>query len=247
MSDPLSALPLHQLEVFVEDAIWLVVYPVRFLGMDLSARTTLIRLADGSLLAHSPGSLTPELVERIRALGPLRHVVALGTFHWLHVDDYRAEWPEAKVSVFPGIEERAPDLAFDQVLGDEAPDGWVGELEQVVVRGTRSIREVAFFHPEIATLVLTDLIENVGDETEGVDWKLKMWWKVVFRMWNHPKPAPEYQLGWKDKEAARRSLERILEWDFERIVLAHGDNVEEHAKELARRAWAKPLSFSSRG
>lgn len=33
--------------------------------------------------------------------------------------------------------------------------------------------------------------------------------------------APEYQLGWKDKKAAKRSLEQMLEWDFERVLLAH--------------------------
>jgi glyoxylase-like metal-dependent hydrolase (beta-lactamase superfamily II) len=61
-------------------------------------------------------------------------------------------------------------------------------------------------------------------------------------MWNHPKPAPEYQLGWKDKAAARQSLKRILEWDFDRIVLSHGDLIEDDAKATARQAWEVPLS-----
>jgi len=58
----------------------------------------------------------------------------------------------------------------------------------------------------------------------------------LLRMWNHPKPAPEYQLGWSDQRAARMSLQRILQWDIERIILAHGDLVESNAHRVAERA-----------
>ena len=30
----------------------------------------------------------------------------------------------------------------------------------------------------------------------------------------------------RDKEAARESLEAIMRWDFDRVILAHGDVVE---------------------
>jgi hypothetical protein len=61
-------------------------------------------------------------------------------------------------------------------------------------------------------------------------------------MWNKPKPAPEYQLGWKDKKAAGKSLQKMLEWDFERIIIAHGENIESDAKTKAHEAWKIPLS-----
>ena len=116
------------------------------------------------------------------------------------------------------------------------------DIEQVLVRGTRFIWEVAFFHKPSSTLVLTDLVENVGGHTEGVGWGLKLWFKFVFRMWNKAKPAPEYQMGWKDQPAAARSLERILRWGFERVVLAHGDLIETNARAIVRDAWRYPLS-----
>ncbi|MGH9647172.1 MAG: hypothetical protein ACRD4E_10180, partial [Bryobacteraceae bacterium] len=46
---------------------------------------------------------------------------------------------------------------------------------------------------------------------------------------------------WKDKIAARTSMETILGWDFDKIILSHGDNIMENAKETARRAWTPPL------
>jgi len=50
-------------------------------------------------------------------------------------------------------------------------------------------------------------------------------------------------MGWKDRRAAKQSLERILEWDFDRIILSHGENIESDAKAVLRKAWARPLSF----
>lgn len=50
-----------------------------------------------------------------------------------------------------------------------------------------------------------------------------------------------YQLGWKNKAAARASLNKILAWDFDKIVLSHGDNITDNAKEKARQAWTPPL------
>lgn len=103
--------------------------------------------------------------------------------------------------------------------------------------------EVAFLDKASKTLIVTDLLENIGEKSGPVGWQLKLWWKVVFRMWDNPKPAPEYQMGWKNKRAAKRSLERILEWDFDRIVLSHGENIEADAKAVLQKAWARPLSF----
>jgi hypothetical protein len=106
------------------------------------------------------------------------------------------------------------------------------------------IWEVAFYHKATKTLILVDLIENFTNETEDVNWVLKLWWKVVFRMWDKPKPAPEYQLGWKDKKAACKALKRILSWDFERIIISHGDLIVKNAKEVALQAWRQPLESS---
>ena len=132
---------------------------------------------------------------------------------------------------------------LDWFLADRPPELWAETLDQVLVRGNKYIGEVAFFHRPSRTLLLVDLIENITDQTPNVNWQLKLWWKAVFHMWNHPKPAPEYQLGWKDKTAARKSLERILQWDFERIVIAHGDLIETDAKATALDAWRVPLGY----
>ena len=204
------------------------------------ARMTIVRLLNGNLFIHSPCEIDQSTKEVIEKLGTVEFIVAPGSYHHFYVGSAQKAFPDAETLICPGIERKRPELGFDWILGDRSDARWEADFEQVLVRGNRYIWEVAFFHKSTKTLILVDLIENFTDETEHTNWVLEFWWKVVFHMWNNPKPAPEYQLGWKDKAAARRSLERILEWDFTNIILAHGDLIESGAKAIARNAWAIP-------
>ena len=65
-------------------------------------------------------------------------------------------------------------------------------------------------------------------------------------MWNRAKAAPEYQFGWGRKDLVGSALSRILAWDFDRVVISHGDLIESNAKEILRLAWAKPLASSAK-
>lgn len=237
----------------IPEQIWLYPYPVRYAGLTFDARMTVMRLADGRLLLHSPAPINAELQQAIAALGPVAYLVAPGTYHYLHLPAAQQAFPNAETYICPGIERKCPELAFDWILGDRPPAAWSQELDQVLVRGNRLIWEVAFFHRASRTLLLVDLVENIGDRTVGVSWGLKVWWQVAFRMWNRPKPAPEYQLGWQrgeqHRQATRRSLECILDWDFERVILAHGDLIETNAQAALRQAWQDllaPPTFSNR-
>ena len=231
-----------RLSEYVSGQVWLQEYPIRYAGCDFNARMTVLRLTDSRLMLHSPCEIDHQTKGAIDSLGEVAFIVAPGSYHYFYVPSAQAAFPEAETYICPGIERKRPDIDFDWILGDRTPKAWEASLDQVLVRGTKFIWEVAFFHKSSRTLLLTDLIENIGDKTPNVNWLLKFWWKAVFRMWNRPKPAPEYQMGWKDKAAAKESLQRILEWDFERIVLAHGDTIEDDARAAALVAWEIPLA-----
>ena len=49
----------------------------------------------------------------------------------------------------------------------------------------------------------------------------------------------------RDRAAARRSVDRILEWDFRRVVVSHGEVIEEDGRVLFAEAFAfLPLARS---
>jgi len=223
---------------FIEDRIWLCAYPVRLAGAKFEARMTVIRLSSGDLILHSPCDMTPAMTEAVSTLGPVAHIVVPGNFHQAYVATAQAAFPAAKTWICPGAERRRPGLKFNHFLGDAPPLEWADEIDQVLVQGARIMREVAMFHRASRTLILVDLIENFTDATPRIGGPLKFWFKYLFRMWNNPRPAPEYQMGWSDRQAAATSLRRILAWDFRRIVLSHGDLIESGAREVATKAWS---------
>jgi hypothetical protein len=212
------------------------------MGTAFDARMTVIRLRHGALLLHSPCAIDDALKTALTALGPIAYLVAPGTYHYQHMASAQAAFPAAETFICPGVERKCPDLKFDGLLGDSAPDGWRGQLDQVLVRGSRWISEVAFLHRDTGTLILVDLVENFTNRTPHANWALKLWWKSVLHMWSNPKPAPEYQWGWRDKAAARASLRDILQWSFERVILAHGDLIETDARQILEKAWKVPLA-----
>ena len=136
------------------------------------------------------------------------------------------------------MEVKQPKLKYDAILQESKPeDAYAADFDQVLLQGNKVINEVAFLHKPTKTLILVDSIELIGDETQCTNWVLRFWWKYLLRMWNVPKPAPEYQMGWKDKLQAKQCMERILQWDFESVIISHGDNFTKDAKSVVHGAW----------
>lgn len=233
------------LDEYIAEQLWLKEYPVHYASCDFNSRMTVIKLRDGSIMLHSPCDIDQQLKDEIEALGRVAFIVAPGSYHYQHITSAQEAFPDAETFICPGIEHKCPEIDFDWILADRPDPRWENDFAQVLVRGTKYMWEVAFFHKASKTLVLVDLLENFTDQTSGTNWQLKFWWKAVFHMWNHPKPAPEYQLGWKDKTAAKKSLQRILEWDFVRIIMAHGDLIDSQSKETITNAWSTPLESDS--
>ena len=105
---------------YVAGQIWLRAYPMRLACTRFEARMTVIRLASGELMLHSPCNITPRMIEEISALGPVAHIVAPGNFHHMYAATAQAAFPSAKTWVCPGIERRRPDLKYDGLLSDMA-------------------------------------------------------------------------------------------------------------------------------
>lgn len=42
----------------------------------------------------------------------------------------------------------------------------------------------------------------------------------------------------KDRRALLKSIDRTLEWDFDRVIMSHGDVLESGGKEAMREAFA---------
>ena len=214
--------------------IWVADRPQRFYGLEVGTRMTVIRLADGSLLLHSPVSLDAELRRELDAIGRVRFVVAPNRVHHLYAGKVAEVYPESRLWIGPGLERKRPDLVFVAVLGDEAPAEWRDQVAQVHFRGRPYENEVVFFHRASRTLILCDLAFNFGPRAAA---PTRLLMKLI-RSYGRFGPSKLDPLLIRDRAAARQSMERILDWDFDRIVVAHGDVLESGGHELLRQGYS---------
>ena len=214
--------------------IWVADRPQRFYGLEVGTRMTVIRLADGSLLLHSPVALDAELRRELDAIGSVRFVVAPNRVHHLYAGKVAEAYPQSRLWVGPGLDRKRPDLVFVAVLGDQAPVEWRDQVDQVFFRGRPYENEVVFFHRASRTLVLCDLAFNFGPRAAAPT-RLLMW---VLRSYGHFGPSKLDPLLIRDRRAARQSLERILTWDFDRVVVAHGDVLERGGRAALREGYS---------
>jgi hypothetical protein len=214
--------------------IWVTERPQRFYGLEVGTRMTVIRLADGSLLLHSPVEIDAELRRELDAVGCVRFAVAPNRVHHLYAGDVAKVYPGARLWLGPGLERKRPDLVFAGVLGDEAPAEWKDEVEQTFFRGRPYENEVVFFHRASRTLIMCDLAFNFGPRTAAPT-RLLM---TLLRSFGRFGPSTLDPLLIRDRRAARLSLERILGWDFDRVVIAHGDVLESGGREALRRGYS---------
>lgn len=200
--------------------LWVATHKLRFWGTPVVTRMTIVRLADGSLFVVGPVKRTPELDREVAALGPVHWVVAPNRYHHLFAGPW-ADYPDARLYGAPGLAKKRKDLRLHGVLGSVAPPGWAGQIDQEHL-ALPLLQEVVFFHRASRTLIATDLFFNypstksplvrVVRMVEDCDGKF-----TVPRM---------VRLLVRDRHAFGRSVERILSWDFDRIIVAHGDVVE---------------------
>ncbi|MBC8071710.1 MAG: DUF4336 domain-containing protein [Deltaproteobacteria bacterium] len=215
------------------DELWCARSPLRFLGAQMGTRMTVVRLPGDKLWLHSPLAIDDGLRSEIDGLGEVAHVVAPSLYHHLFAGQWKQAYPAAMLWGAPALPAKRKDLTFDALLGDHAEPAWAESIDQTPLRGCM-FGEVVFFHRGSRTLVTSDLLENF---TSSPHWYTRTYLKLAGI---HGRPGVSRLLRpiYRDHAAVRASLERMLAWDFERIVLAHGEPIERDARDVLVAAYA---------
>ena len=202
-------------------------------GMRLPSRATLVRLSGGGLLVHSPLAFDAATAQAIDALGEVEAIVAPSCIHWLFVEAASQRWPKARILGAPGLEKKMA-VTFEPLPRDGAIAGLGDDLVVRRIDGAPYMTEHAFFHRPSRSLVVTDLMFNVHRCSFGMQLFLRF-------VGAYQKTAQSRMWRWltKDEAAAAASANAVLAWDFDRVVVAHGDVVEADAHPRTRAALAR--------
>jgi uncharacterized protein DUF4336 len=209
------------------DGVWLDSEPVRIVGMPLTATMAVLRLRDGSLLVYSPVAMTDERRRAVEGLGRVAHLYAPSLYHDRWIGEWAAAFPSARVHAPAALAKKRRDLRVDRMLGTAAEPAFADVVDEVHIDGFRLDETVIVYRPA-RTLVVADLVHNIG-RPEGA------WTKLYTRaMGFYDRVALSRMIRWvgfSDRGAALRSIDRVLSHPFDRIVVGHGTPVTDGARD----------------
>ena len=206
-----------------------------FQMLPFTTRMAVIRLESGGLWLHSPVKPTPERQRAVDELGPVEHLVAPNKIHSLGIGPWKALYPDATVWASPAFKERHPDIAVDTLLANDVDAPWSNEIGHCVIEGHSVLDEVEFLHRPSRTLIITDLIQK--HEAAGTSWFWRGVKQMVGVMGKDGGVPRDIKLSIRDRAAMRKSIETILGWDFDKLLIAHGHCLRSNAKEDVSRAF----------
>jgi hypothetical protein len=212
------------------DDVWIASAPHSMYGLRIGTRMTVVRLPSGSLLVHSPIATDAALVRALDALGPVAHIVAPNAYHHLYVSGFADAYPKAMLHAPRALRRKRRDLRIDADLSEVPHEDWKGTLVPLTIDGSM-LGETLFVHPRSRSVISSDLTENFPAAVDHAPTRIYLKASGVYG-----------KIGWsrllrfvyRDRKAARRSIDRLLEHDFDRAIIAHGAPIERDGKEAIR-------------
>ncbi|WP_394389806.1 DUF4336 domain-containing protein [Shewanella woodyi] len=200
-------------------------------GIQLRLRMTIVKLSCGGLWIHSPTKPAPELQAEIDELGKVTFIVGAANGHNTWLSAWQTAYPEAELYVSGGIPKKVK-LDNYMVLEKHFENIWCDDFEREFMPNVELFNESVFFHKPSRSLIVTDLIQNHSDEIPSGFAGVMT--RCVFRPLGFKGAcvAPPLKLGFtiKDKLAFSVFIKNIQQWDFDKIIVTHGDVITDDAK-----------------
>jgi hypothetical protein len=209
----------------VHEALWVAEGElVSFFGIPYPTRSVIARLGNGDLWVWSPVKLTVELCSEVDRIGPVRHLVSPNKLHHLYLQDWKAAYPQASLWGPQSTIKKCSGLPFREALTDSPPPEWLGDIDQAWFRGSFALDEIVFLHRPSATAIVADLIQTFSDRFLREHWGF---WRFLARLDGLTQDqacAPlEWRLSFINRAPARRARDKVLSWNCQDVVVAHGE------------------------
>jgi len=170
-------------------------------------------------------------MNELQNLGPVEFIIGPCVKHNSFLLDWSNLFPKAHLQIAPKTSIRVPELSRFKNLDDSQPV-YPSDLKQKLMLGHKSY-ETLFLHDKSRSLIATDLIYNIGSDSD----LLEQLWYLVFGAFGNPGVLRYHRKLIKDPKAFRESLDHVLTWDFDRIIMSHGHIIEHDAKNTFARVW----------
>ena len=223
----------------VHEALWIAEGEnVSFYGAPYPTRSVIARLENGDLWVWSPVKMTADLRADVDRLGSVGHLVSPNKLHHLYLKEWKEAYPEAALWGPRSTIKKRPDLSFREPLTDSPPHEWLPDIDQAWFRGSFAMDEVVFFHRLSGTVIVADLIQTFSDRFLRKHWG---WWRFLARLdrlTQDQASAPrEWRLSFINRGPARRARAKVLSWNCQRVIVAHGEWVRAEGHALLQKSF----------
>ncbi|MBW4685009.1 MAG: DUF4336 domain-containing protein [Komarekiella atlantica HA4396-MV6] len=231
----------------IDKNLWVAEQPLKYFGLSVGTRMTVIRLANGKLVVISPIQVDEAIIQQLNQIGDIAHIIAPNLYHYLFTSNFKTFYPKATLWAAPGLKSKILELPIDQVLKEDK-NSFLNEIQCLFFDGFRTfglsgpdlVNECVFFHVQSRTLVLTDTAYHF-DESFPL---LTQFAARVIGGYKTLSPSLLEKFSTREKEKVKQSVTKILAWDFERVIVAHGSIVENNGKQRFREGYEWFLGLS---
>lgn len=210
--------------------LWILRYPLSLIGLPIGRTVTVLRLSSGGVIVHSTAPFSPGEVASIRDLGAPLWLVDATLFHDTYSREGSRAFPDAPYLVPEGFPARER-TQMQPLL--PAPAEWAGEIDVLLLAGMPAVREHVMLHRPSRTLIAADLVFNWADTDRG-------WQSWILRQLTGVKHPPQmsriYRKMIRDRAEFAASVRQLMQWDFDRVIPAHGEVITSGGKEQLRQA-----------
>ena len=227
--------------------LWVAEQPLRYYALEVGTRMTVIRLADRHLAVISPIAIDDALEHQLNGLGTVRYIIAPNLYHHQFAAKFKVLYPFAEFWAAPGLGFKQPELPIDHIIQCQA-QSFVQGIEYLLFNGVRTLstkgatvlNECVFFHPFSRTLILTDTAFHFD---HSFPWTTQLAARIL-GSYHQLSPSVLERIATRDKQAVRQSVETVLSWDFDRVIMAHGSIIETGGRRQFRRGYEQFLGHS---
>ncbi len=182
-----------------------------------------VKLSDDSLWINSPVAATRLEAAPLEDIGPVSHLVSPTPLHDWRLKQWAGFFPRARVWKA-------------SALGEAPPAAWSADMDQLLFRGSIVLSEIEFFHKPSRTLIMGDFIQNYGFE------RGRPFLNALKRLGGvlgggSPSDLRFSFVGKRRRRLGEESLRKLLSWNFDKIVIAHGDLTIDDARSLVERSF----------
>lgn len=220
----------------VAENIRVMRFPHSLLGTQLGRTVTVITLQSAATVVHSTAPFSPADVREISAHGQPVTLLDATLFHDTFARAGRAAFPQARYLAPEGFA-KLSGIATE-TLPPIFPE-WRGELEVMRLEGMPKVREHVCLHVPTRTLIVADLVFNFGPS--ATRWT-RFFFRHVSGIRSYPGVSRIFRAMIRDRAAFAQSVRRMLEWDFDRVIVGHGEIIEAGGKDRLAAALAPVIS-----